>query len=34
MTIQEDSKGYVIVKGLTKKQADNEEEALQLLFEG
>jgi kinesin family protein 6/9 len=34
MNIQEDSKGYVIVKGLTKKQADNEEDALQMLFEG
>jgi hypothetical protein len=34
MSIQEDSKGYVIVKGLTKKQADTEEDALQMLFEG
>lgn len=34
MNIQEDSKGYVLVKGLTKRQADNEEDALQILFEG
>ena len=34
MNIQEDSKGYVIVKGLSKKHAENEEEALQMLFEG
>jgi kinesin family protein 6/9 len=34
LSIQEDQKGYVLVKGLTKKQADNEEEALQMLFEG
>ncbi len=34
MNIQEDSKGYVIVKGLSKKPAENEEEALQMLFEG
>ena len=34
MSIQEDAKGYVLVKGLSKKQADSEEDALQLLFEG
>jgi kinesin family member 6/9 len=34
LSIQEDQKGYVFVKGLTRRQADNEEEALQVLFEG
>jgi kinesin family protein 6/9 len=34
LNIQENDKGYVFVKGLTKRQADNEEEALQVLFEG
>ena len=34
LNIQEDQKGYVLVKGLTKRGADNEEEALQILFEG
>lgn len=34
MTIQEDHKGYVLVKGLTRRQADNEEDAQQILFEG
>jgi hypothetical protein len=32
MNIQEDGKGYVLVKGLTRKNAENEEEALQMLF--
>ena len=34
MNIQEDHKGYVQVKGLTVRQADNEEAALEMLFEG
>ena len=34
MTIQEDHKGYVQVKGLTVRQANNEEDALEYLFEG
>jgi kinesin family member 6/9 len=34
MSIQEDQKGYVLVKGLTRRQADNEEDAQQILFEG
>ena len=32
LTIQEDHKGYVLVKGLTKRVANNEEEAQQILF--
>ena len=34
MNIQEDQKGYVVVKGLTLKPAENEEAALEMLFEG
>jgi kinesin family protein 6/9 len=34
MSIQEDAKGYVQVKGLTLRPADNEEAALEMLFEG
>lgn len=34
LIIQEDQKGYVLVKGLTRRQADNEEDAQQILFEG
>jgi kinesin family protein 6/9 len=34
LNIQEDHKGYVLVKGQTLRQADNEEDALQVLFEG
>jgi kinesin family protein 6/9 len=34
LSIQEDQKGYVLVKGQTLRQADNEEDALQVLFEG
>lgn len=32
MTIQEDQKGYVLVKGLTRRPAANEEDAQQILF--
>lgn len=32
LSIQEDSKGYVLVKGQTLKTCENEEEALQMLF--
>lgn len=34
LSIQEDQKGYVLVKGITRRSANNEEEALQVLFEG
>ena len=34
ITFQEDSKGNLTVKGLTKHKVTNEEEALNLLFEG
>lgn len=34
MSIQEDSKGYVLVKGQTVKTCENEEDALGMLFEG
>lgn len=34
MSIQEDSKGYVLVKGQTLHTCENEEEALGMLFEG
>ncbi|CAM6005547.1 unnamed protein product [Sphagnum balticum] len=32
LSIQEDQKGYVVVKGLARRPAENEEEALQMLF--